>query len=261
MTMLIAHVSDFHVFADRKETRLVRDDAEIAARKVVADLAGFRPALDGVVLTGDLTDGGSAADYALLQDILAPLSCPVFVLPGNHDKRVTLRAAFGDRLPFAPEGFLHYEARLGNLRIIALDTLVEGRGEGRLCAERQAWAAARLAEPHDGPTIVAMHHPPFPTGITALDAATLVEGAEALGRMVRDAPSDICILCGHVHRPVQANWNGRFAAIGGSPAFQIGLDLSGQAEEPGLVGEPYVYFIHRFDDRGDVAIHTRYVQI
>ena len=106
-----------------------------------------------------------------------------------------------------------------------------------------------------------MHHPPVPTGITALDAATLVEGAEALGRAVRAAPSDIRILCGHVHRPVQATWNGRFAAIGGSPAFQIGLDLSGQAAEPGLVSEPYVYFIHRFDDHGDVAIHTRYVQI
>lgn len=259
--MLIAHVSDFHVFADRKETALVRDDAEAAARKVVADLAAFQPALDGVILTGDLTDGGSEADYALLQDILAPLACPVFVMPGNHDKRVTLRAAFGDRLPFAADGFLHYETHLGDLRILALDTLVEGRGEGRLCAERQAWAAARLAEPHAGPTILAMHHPPFATGIASLDAATLVEGARELGRMVREAPSDVRILCGHVHRPVQASWNGRFAAIGGSPAFQIGLDLTGRSEEPGLVREPYLYFIHRFDARGDVAVNARYVQI
>ena len=56
--------------------------------------------------------------------------------------------------------------------------------------------------------------------------------------------------------PLKGAW-----VIGGSPAFQIGLDLSGQAEEPGLVDEPYAYFIHRFDGRGDVAIHTRYVQI
>lgn len=259
--MLIAHVSDFHVFAQAKETALVRDDAAAAAREVVADLAAFQPALDAVVLTGDLTDGGSAADYALLRGILAPLNCPVFVIPGNHDRRATLKAAFGDCLPFGDDGFLHYEARLGPLRILALDTLVEGRGEGRLCPARREWAAARLAERHDGPTIVALHHPPFPTGIAALDAATLVEGADALGRMVREAPGEIRILCGHIHRPVQAVWNGRFAAIGGSPAFQIGLDLTGRAEEPELVQEPYAYFIHRFDAHGDSAIHTRHVRI
>ncbi len=259
--MLIAHVSDFHVFAHAKETALVRDDAAAAARLVVADLAAFRPSLDAVVLTGDLTDGGSAEDYALLHDILAPLRCPVFVVPGNHDRRDTMRAAFGDRLPFEPEGLLHYETRLGDIRILALDTLVEGRGEGRLCAVRRAWVEARLAQPFAGQTIVAMHHPPFLTGTPALDAAALVEGAEALGAMVRAAPSRLRILCGHIHRPVQSTWNGRFAAIGGSPAFQIGLDLSGSAEEPGLVSEPYAYFIHRFDAHGDVAVHTRYVKI
>ena len=62
-------------------------------------------------------------------------------------------------------------------------------------------------------------------------------GAEALGDMVSAAPSRLRILCGHIHRPVQSTWNGRFAAIGGSPAFQIGLDLSGGAEEPPLVSE------------------------
>ena len=259
--MLLAHISDLHVFANRKETPLVRDDAAAVARRVVADAASLDPPLDAVVLTGDLTDGGSVDDYRLLQDILAPLRCPIIVVPGNHDRRATLRAAFADRVAFADADFLHYEVRIGGIRILALDTLVEGRVEGRLCPARIAWVAERLAEQHDGPTVVAMHHPPFATGICALDAATLVEGAEELRALISDVRADVCILAGHVHRPAQARWAGRFAAVAGSPAFQIGLDLTGWVEEPGMVEEPYAYFLHRFGARGDVAIHTRYLDL
>ena len=65
--MLIAHISDFHVFADAPETSLVRADVADCTRKVVADIASFKPGIDAVMFTGDLTDGGSADDYALLQ--------------------------------------------------------------------------------------------------------------------------------------------------------------------------------------------------
>ena len=94
--MLIAHISDFHVFADAPETALVRTDAADAARKVVADIAAHQPVFDAVIFTGDLVDGGSTADYALMKDILAPLHMPIFVVPGNHDKRDSMRAAFQD---------------------------------------------------------------------------------------------------------------------------------------------------------------------
>ncbi len=259
--MLLAHLSDFHVFSSTKETAFVRDDAAAIARRVVADAASLDPALDGVILTGDLTDGGSLDDYRLLREILAPLTCPLVVIPGNHDRRAALKAAFADLVVFTDADFAHYELRIGAVRVLALDTLIEGRVEGGLCPARLAWVAAQLAESHHGPTLVAMHHPPFSTGIQALDAATLVEGAEEFRRLIIEAPGDIRILAGHIHRPVQARWAGRFAATAGSPAFQIGLDLSGQAQEPPMVEEPYAYFLHYFGGCGDVAIHTRYLDL
>ena len=185
--MLIAHISDFHVFSRSPETSLVRADAAAAADKVVADLAAFRPALDAVMFTGDLTDGGSAADYALLRDLLAPLSVPIFVVPGNHDKRATLREAFAGSIPFADPEFLHYDVAFRGLRVLALDTLVDGRVEGRLCARRLEWIGERLSETGAEPLCIIMHHPPFPTGIGALDRMSLVEGADALGRLVASA--------------------------------------------------------------------------
>ena len=41
--MLIAHISDFHVFSIAPEATIVRPDAAAAARKVVADIAAFTP--------------------------------------------------------------------------------------------------------------------------------------------------------------------------------------------------------------------------
>ncbi|MBM6592991.1 phosphodiesterase [Microvirga pudoricolor] len=259
--MLIAHISDFHVFSRAPETSLVRPDAAGAARKVVADIAAFRPRIDAVMLTGDLTDGGSTEDYALLRDILSPLSMPVFVVPGNHDKRPTLRAAFAGSIPFDDAEFLHYEAEVGGLRILALDTFVEGAVEGRLCRRRLEWIEERLARHDRSPLTIIMHHPPFPTGITELDHMGLVEGADEFGRFVAAQAGPVRILCGHVHRPVHGVWNNAFVAIAGSPAFQIELELDPAAPEPGPLEEPYAYFIHHLGEGGEFSVHTRYVRI
>lgn len=259
--MHIAHISDFHVFADAPETSLVRADATAVARKVVADIVSFAPRIDAVMFTGDLTDGGSAADYALLAEILAPLSAPVFVVPGNHDRRVTMRAAFGALLPFTDGAFLNYETRVGNLRVLALDTLIEGSVEGRLDATQLAWLADRLEENHAGLTYILMHHPAFPSGIVPLDHMALGEGRDEMGALIAAYRRPLRILAGHIHRPYQAMWNGVFCAVGGSPAFQHQLDLRPDAAEPGAVTEPFAYFIHQIDGPDTVSIHTRYVSL
>lgn len=258
--MLIAHLSDFHVFSGKAETSLVRPDAADAARKVVAAVAAHQPAFDAVMLTGDLTDGGSREDYALLKDILAPITAPIFVVPGNHDKRETLREAFPD-YPFARAESFTYETMLGGTRIIGLDTLLDGRIEGRLDAAQLEWLGGRLGRPHDGVTIILMHHPAFPSGIGPLDRMALVEGRTRFGELVKACRGPLRILSGHIHRPFQCLWNNAFCAVGGGPAFQHGLDLRSDAPEPGPVAEPYAFYIHRLDGTGSVTVHARYVAL
>jgi Icc protein len=259
--MLIAHISDFHVFSDVPETGLVRADAADAARKVVADIAAHRPAFDAVIFTGDLTDGGSPADYALLRDILAPLGMPVFVVPGNHDKRAGLRTAFAGDHPFGEGPTLNYVAQAGELRILALDTLVEGQVHGVLDHSQLDWLESRLREQHDGPTAIALHHPPFPSGVPTLDAMCLQGGSEELGRLVGAHQGPLLILAGHIHRPFQSVWQGALCQVGGSPAFQHALDLRHDAPEPGSISEPYAYFILRFAAQQTLTIHKRYVSL
>src|SRR3546814_6275467 len=84
-------------------------------------------------------------------------------------------AAFTDA-PWRPrEGdCLHYTSEdAGPVRSVALDCTIPRAGSGELCAVRLDWLTARLAEAPARPTIVALHHPPFPTGIPESDRGGL----------------------------------------------------------------------------------------
>src|SRR6202030_4772200 len=67
---------------------------------------------------------------------LAPWPIPFFVIPGNHDAREPLRAAFGGDGYLSGDGFIQYAVEDYPLRLVALDTLVPGKHHGELCAHR-----------------------------------------------------------------------------------------------------------------------------
>lgn len=259
--MLIAHISDFHVFAHAAETSIVRADAADAARKVISDIAAFTPKIEAIMFTGDLTDGGSSEDYALLADILAPIDVPIFVVPGNHDKRPGLRAMFNDKLDFEPGPYLNYEAHFKGIRILALDTLLDGRVHGALNQTQLSWLEGKLAVPSKDLTLILMHHPAFPSTMAPLDAMALQDGRDTFERLIVNHQGPLRILSGHIHRPFQTLWNGIFCAVSGGPAFQHALTLDPAAPEPTTANEPYAYFIHRISDERNVSIHTRYVEL
>lgn len=260
--MLIAHLSDFHIFTSAaSESALVRPDIIDVTRTIIADVAAFRPTVDAVMLTGDLADGGTPQDYAVIRELLAPLSMPIFAVPGNHDRREGFREAFKDRFPFESGPFLHYETRFRDIRILALDTILEPGPGGELCPKRLAWIEERLARPWDGMTIILMHHAPYITGIRFLDNIGLTRGRREFGEIIARQKGDLRIFAGHVHRPSQTSWKGALTTIAGSVAFKIELDLHAHDDEPPQLDEPYAYFIHHLDASGDVAVHPRFVHL
>jgi len=259
--MLLAHISDFHIFADAPESYLVRRDATNVARKVIADITEHIPAFDAVIFTGDLTDGGSTEDYELLKEILAPLKMPVFAIPGNHDNREKMRVAFLGIIPFETGPNLNYEAIVQDLRVLALDTLVDDAVHGAINSNQLDWLQNKLAKQHSGPTIIAMHHPPFPSGVTAYDNISLKYGKERFGKIISAYDAQLTILAGHIHRPFQAIWHGAFCQVGGGTSFQHGLDLRPEAADPGGVSEPYAYPVIKFDGSKQLISHIRYVSL
>ena len=239
--MLIAQLSDPHVMPPGVLAFGHLDTGQMLAQAVERVL-GLDPRPDLVLMTGDLADGGAPAPYQELRRHLAPLPMPLYLMPGNHDDRVALRDAFPEAgyLRQDPE-FLHFDLDLGRLRLIALDSLVPGQVHGALCPRRLEWLAQRLEEQRDKPVLLAIHHPPFTTGIAQMDAYGLQEGAAEFAEIVARHPRVERLLCGHLHRSIQARWAGTLAMTAPSTAHQISLDLRPEAgltmqmEPPGLL--------------------------
>src|SRR6201987_710332 len=95
--VLIAQISDLHI-KPPGALAYGRVDAAKALERCVAALNAFEPGPDYVVLLGDLVDTPTAEEYDYLKRLLAPLRLPVAGIPGNHDSRELMRAAF----PAAP---------------------------------------------------------------------------------------------------------------------------------------------------------------
>src|SRR5947209_4836071 len=83
------------------------DTAPYLAR-AVATLNALVPRPDIAVVIGDLVDHGEPEEYEQLRHLLARLSMPVFVIPGNHDAREPLREAFRSARYLPVVGYLQY---------------------------------------------------------------------------------------------------------------------------------------------------------
>lgn len=192
-------------------------------------LAALRGALDAVVaagvpvaalvLSGDLADAGTEAAYRRLQETVDPvaarLGAEVVPVMGNHDERTAFRRVLigdgGDR----PCDRVHH---IGGLRIVALDSTVPGRPDGRLTGDQLAWLRAELATRAPLGTIVVVHHPPVPSPIGAVRAIDLADPA-ALASVIAGTDVHI-VLCGHAHHASAGSLAGVPVWIGPATSYR-----------------------------------------
>ncbi len=250
--MIIAQITDLHACAPGRFCNHVVDTNGLLEAAVDALLA-LLPLPDVVLATGDLAESGTAEEYAVLRAALARLPMPVYLIPGNHDRREGLRAAFADA-PYWPAGErLCYVVDHHPVRLIALDTLVPGSGEGELGAAQLDWLAARLADAPRRPTVIFMHHPPFATGIGHMDRINCRDGA-ALAAIVVRHPQVERVLCGHHHRPIQTRFAGTIGSVAPSTAHQMLLDLRDGAPAAFTLEPPGLH-VHRWAEDTGVITH------
>jgi 3',5'-cyclic AMP phosphodiesterase CpdA len=250
--MLIAQITDMHVEADPAASNLPADTAAGLARAVEA-LNRLRPRPDVVVITGDLTNDGTEADYARLRELLEPLEIPSLLIPGNHDMSPTMarELAHVGYLPAEPP--LMYSVDDFTLRLVAVDTTDPDRHDGVFDDERAAWLDHTLGQAPDTPTVVLMHHPPFETGIWWMDA-TGIDGAERFRAVIDAHDQVIRVLCGHQHRPIVANWGATLLSVCPSTAHQVACQFD-DSEHPALTNEPAGLQLHRWDGE-KLVTHT-----
>lgn len=242
---VIAQITDPHLRADQPQ----RAEQFAAAIEAVAisDVA-----VAAVLLTGDVADTGSPADYEPVPTALAQLDAPLVVIPGNHDDRPELRAALD--LAGAADAPIRSVTQAGELRVIACDTLVAGETAGRLDVD---WVAAQLAADSTTPTVLVMHHPPLQIASVELDPIALpAADRDALAALLHEAPNVINIIAGHVHRAVLGRLAGVPVIAASSSWQQLSFDPPGAPEwEWDEAAAPTVAF-HVFLD-GQLTTHIQ----
>lgn len=252
--MLIAQITDVHLGFEPD------NPDELNAQRlnrVLQTLIDGPNHPDLLLVTGDLTDRGDADSYRRLATALSQCPFPVHCCLGNHDDRDNYRAHF----PGAAfvDGFNQYVVALDGLRLVVLDTLEPGRHGGAFCETRAAWLSATLDADRLTPTLIIMHHPPVEVGIAWMDIDPQEPWVGRFTRAIAGQHQVKAVMCGHLHRPIAALWNGTVLAVCAATAPQLALDLraidSARPDDRALVvADAPGYALHRWSG-GQLVTH------
>lgn len=251
----IAQITDLHIKPPGK-LAYGRVDTAKALEHCVTALNAFAPAPDFVVISGDLADTPNAEEYDHLRRLLAPLKLPFAAIPGNHDSRELMRAAF-PKAPYAlPSGALNQKIEIGSLDLLLLDSSVPGKPHGELDAPTLRWLDETLASSPQRPAMLFLHHPPFIAGIWHMDRQNL-RNANELAAIIRRYPRVQIVATGHIHRAALTMFAGVPCTICPAPNHAVDLDLE-QLRAPSFRIEPPSFHLHTWfeaDGLGRVVTH------
>jgi 3',5'-cyclic AMP phosphodiesterase CpdA len=257
--VLIAQISDLHIKAEGRLAYGRVDTAE-ALKQCVDALNQLQPSPDLVVISGDLADTPVMGEYEHLKRLLAPLKLPFVIIPGNHDSRDMMRAAFPQQRYAFASGPLNQIVPVDGLDLLLLDSSVPGKPHGELDVLTLQWLDATLAESKERPAVLFLHHPPFETGIWHMDRQNLLN-ADALAPIIRRHSRTQLIAAGHVHRATFTMFEGVAATICPAPNHVVDLDLA-ELREPSFKIEPPAFHLHKwFPGSGFGRIVTHVVPI
>lgn len=216
----IVQLTDSHVTA---RGTLWKGQVDTAAR--LRDQVAAVNALnaDLVIHTGDVVELGpfaeGPAEYEQAAEILGALTAPLRVLPGNHDGRAAMAAAFPDQ-SWDGAPFLNMSLDLDGLHVIGLDTVVEGQTPGAFPPAQRDWLASQL---DDRPTVIFLHHPPCPMDLPFMDGFAF-DGTNDMARTIA-GHTVLRLACGHVHSDVAMHWAGTVVASADSSSVLIHPDM------------------------------------
>lgn len=191
----LLQLSDCHVSADA--------GADYRGQNADRNLASLLPAIrrwqpDLILLTGDVSEDGSAASYGRVFAKLNSTGAPVLALPGNHDEPGVMCRYFPQGPWNAP---LVQEAR--GWRLVLLNSTVPGRVGGHLSAETLDALDRVLGRQPSRFTLIALHHQPVPVQSTWIDRYPL-DNPDDLFRLCDRHPGIRGIAWGHVHQDFHA---------------------------------------------------------
>ena len=247
----ILHLSDTHFVTDGDLLHdRVDSDANLSRLFERLEKTGQRP--EAIVFTGDLADMGEPEAYVRLRRIVEPaaerLGAKVIWVMGNHDARPAFRSGLLDAEP--TQDSVDAVVDVDGLRIIVLDSTVPGYHHGLISDEQLAWLTEVLAEPAPHGTLLALHHPPVPSLLDAIEAVEL-QDQHRLETVLAD--TDVRgILAGHLHYSTTCTFAGIPVSVASATCYTQDL-LVEQGGLRGQDGAQGFNMVHVYRDR---VLHT-----
>lgn len=202
-----------------------------AIERVLEDLKPIK--LDFLLIPGDLTQDGEPENHQWLQQRLASLPFPTYVIPGNHDVPTLLPTektiGFQD-FPFyyqqfgyqKPNQFYYTHEILPGVQLIALNSNqfdAQGKQLGYLDEEQLIWLEKLLPEVKDKLVMVMIHHNVIEhlpgQSQHELGKRYMLANAKDLLNLLQAAEVKL-IFTGHLHVQDIANQDGMYEITTGS---------------------------------------------
>ncbi|MFI9819382.1 metallophosphoesterase [Streptomyces sp. NPDC052013] len=249
--LVLAHISDLHLDGTARATE--------RARRVRDRLWRLPRRPDALLVTGDIADHGTEAEYEEAAELLglrdgdAPF--PVLTCPGNHDSRAPYRKSLLGVPPAdGPVDSVHVTA---GGAVLMCDSSIPGRDDGRLDDETCAWIESTLDElGGELPVLLAFHHPPVSLHHPLPDSFPLRDPDRLAALLARR--SEIAgLITGHAHTPAATTFAGRPLVVGPGVTWTIRLPWEGEpiADRDAPPG----FALHVLDDTGRLTSHFRVV--
>jgi 3',5'-cyclic-AMP phosphodiesterase len=254
--VLVAQISDLHI---KQPGALAygKVDTAAALTRCIAQLNRLRPRPEIVIVSGDLVDTPAEDEYEHLNRLLVPLEIPIAVIPGNHDARALVRAAFPAQPYAQATGALNLSLAAGPLDLALIDSSVPGAPHGVLDGDTLRWLDATLSMSPARPALLFLHHPPFVTGIKHMDRQSL-RNTDDFAPLLKRHSRVRLIAAGHVHRTTLTMFAGIPTTICPAPNHAVALDLE-ERNAPSLMIEPPAFHLHAWfagDEHGELVTHV-----
>jgi Icc protein len=213
--MRFVHLSDLHL--SQIPVAGVLPNADAIVKDIVHDVCRIRESLDFVVVSGDMTDDADPASFQRFETLFGTIGLPVFIVPGNHDGPAGYYRYRDLSKQFAAWDITKRIVDMSGLRLIGIDTCIEGETTGQIDADALHLVQQEIVQQGSNPLIIVMHHPLISPGMRDFDAVARLEGSDQLLEIVRHAGVPQIILAGHVHRPYMGSRHGAACFVTGSP--------------------------------------------
>jgi len=163
---------------------------------------------DIVIITGDLTENGFAAEYNGAKNFIDRIECKnKVIVPGNHDSRNAGYLFFEDIFN-ARSSFGHFD----EVTVVGLDSSQPELEEGHIGRENYGWIESTFSAGNF--KIFALHHHLIPIPMTGRGNNVLVDAGDVLELLDRSGVN--LVVCGHWHIPWVWRLNDMFIVSAGT---------------------------------------------